>query len=42
MESVATLKCVYTNAHSIGNKQEQMEAVVEQERYDIVPIKIWL
>ncbi|GAB0209357.1 maestro heat-like repeat-containing protein family member 7 [Grus japonensis] len=37
-ESVAQLKCIYTNAHSIGNKQEELEAIVQQENYDIVAI----
>ena len=26
----AQLKCVYTNAHSMGNKQEELEAIVQQ------------
>ena len=25
----AQLKCVYTNAHSMGNKQEKLEATVQ-------------
>lgn len=39
---VAQLKCIYTHARSMGNKQEKLEAVVQQERYDIIAIKIWL
>ena len=26
---VAQLKCLYTNAHSMGNKQEELEATVQ-------------
>ncbi|GAB0206897.1 hypothetical protein GRJ2_003155300 [Grus japonensis] len=36
--SVAQLKCIYTKAHSIDNKQEELEAIVQQENYDIVAI----
>ena len=39
---LAQLKCIYTNAHSMGNKQEELEAIVHQEGYDIVAItKTW-
>ncbi|RMC10100.1 hypothetical protein DUI87_12898 [Hirundo rustica rustica] len=38
VKSVAQLKCVYTNAHSIGNKQEELEAMVQQQSYDVVTI----
>ena len=34
----AQLKCVYTNAHSMGNKQEELEAIVQQARNDLVAI----
>ncbi|KAK4806806.1 hypothetical protein QYF61_005602 [Mycteria americana] len=34
----AQLKCVYTNARSMGNKQEELEAIVHQENYDMVAI----
>ncbi|PKU36680.1 adaptin ear-binding coat-associated protein 1 [Limosa lapponica baueri] len=34
----AQLKGIYTNAHSMGNKQEELEAIVQQENYDIVAI----
>ena len=30
--------CLYTNAHNIGNKQEELEAIVQSESYDIVAI----
>ena len=36
--SIAQLKCIYTNAHSMGNKQEELEAIVQQENYDIVAV----
>ena len=34
----AQLKCVYTNACSMGNKQEELEATVRQASYDLVAI----
>ncbi|GAB0209318.1 hypothetical protein GRJ2_003397500 [Grus japonensis] len=36
--SIAQLKCIYTNARSMGNKQEKLEAAVQLENYDIVAI----
>jgi len=30
------LKCIYTNAHRIGNKQEELEVTVQQANYDLV------
>ena len=36
------LKCVYTNARSMGNKLEELEAIVHQANYDLVAItKTW-
>ncbi|KAK4810917.1 hypothetical protein QYF61_013325 [Mycteria americana] len=32
------LKCLYTNVRSMGNKQEELEAIVQQENYDMVAI----
>jgi len=32
------LKCIYTNAHSVGNKQEELAAIVRQANYDLVGI----
>ena len=32
------LKCIYTNACSIGNKQEEVEAIVWQANYDLIAI----
>ncbi|KAK4810629.1 hypothetical protein QYF61_007366 [Mycteria americana] len=37
-ESIAQLKCIDTNARSMGNKQEELEAIVHQENYDIVAV----
>jgi len=36
MRQGAQLKCIYTNARSMGNKQEEMEAMVWQANYDLV------
>ena len=36
--SVAQLKHIYTSACSMGNKREELEAIVQQENYDIVAI----
>ena len=36
--SLAQMKCVYTSAHSVGNKQEEMHAILQQGNYDIVAI----
>lgn len=36
VRSMAQLKCIYTNAHSMGCKQEELEAIVQQENYDLV------
>ena len=36
------LRYLYTNAHSMGNKQEELEAIVCSESYDIVAImEMW-
>ncbi|KAK4815560.1 hypothetical protein QYF61_004077 [Mycteria americana] len=37
-QMTAQLKCLYTNARSMGNKQEELEAIVHQENYDMVAI----
>ena len=37
----AQLKCIYSNAHSMGNKQEELEANVQQANYDLVAITWW-
>ncbi|KAJ7402843.1 hypothetical protein BTVI_83064 [Pitangus sulphuratus] len=42
VKPAAQLKCTYTNACSVGNKQEELEAIVHQESYDIVTImEMW-
>jgi len=38
MRSIAHLKRVYTNARSMGNKEEELEAIVQQDSYDLVVI----
>lgn len=35
-ESTDQLKHIYINAHSTGNKQEELEVVAQQENYNIV------
>ncbi|PKU48789.1 mitochondrial fission process protein 1 [Limosa lapponica baueri] len=36
------LKCLYTNARSMGKKQEELEAIVWHESYDVVAItEMW-
>lgn len=32
------LKCIYINAHSISNKKEEVDAMLQQENWDIVAI----
>ena len=38
MRPIAQLKCIYTNAHSMGNKQEELEAIARQGNYNVVTI----
>ncbi|OWK54263.1 hypothetical protein RLOC_00003146 [Lonchura striata] len=37
-KSVAQLRCTYTNARTMGNKQEELEAMVQQQNHDVVAI----
>ena len=37
-QTTAQLKCLYTNACSMGNKQEELEATVPLESYNLVAI----
>lgn len=38
----AHFKCLYTNAHSIRNRQEELEALAQFQSYDIIVIsEIW-
>lgn len=32
------LKCMYSNAHSLGNKQEELELCAHPESYDVIGI----
>lgn len=34
--SIGPLKCLHSNAYSMGNRQEKMEATVHLERYDLI------
>ena len=36
--SIVQLKCIYTNACSMSNTQEELEAIVQQENYDILAV----
>lgn len=38
MRPIAKLKCLYTNACSMGNKQEELETVVQLGKYDLIAI----
>ena len=38
MRPVAKLKCLYTNACSMGIKQEELETVVQLRKYDLIAI----
>ena len=38
VRAMAQLKCICTSAHSMGNKQEELEAIVQQAGYDLVVI----
>ena len=35
---MARMKYIYTNAHSMGKKEEELEAIVRLESYDTVAI----
>ena len=36
--SIDQLKCIYTNVSSKGNKQQELEAIVQPENYNVVTI----
>jgi len=38
VRSTAQLKCVCTDARSMGNEQEELEAIIQQDGYDLVTI----
>jgi len=33
---IAQLKCLYTNARSMGNKQEELATAAQMENYDLI------
>ncbi|XP_054058617.1 UPF0462 protein C4orf33 homolog isoform X2 [Rissa tridactyla] len=37
-KSVVQLKCIYMNARSMGNKRDELEAIAQQDSYDVVAI----
>ena len=37
-QSIAQLKCLCTNAHSTGNRQEELEAILQLESYNLIAI----
>ena len=38
VRQMTRLKYIYTNAHSMSNKQEELEAIVHQANYDLANI----
>ena len=41
-KAMAQLECFYTNARGMGNKQDELEAIVQQAGYDLVAItEMW-
>jgi len=38
MRLAAQMKCLYTNARSMGNEQEELEAILLLESYDLIAI----
>lgn len=38
VRAIAQLKHIYTSAHSMNNKQENLEAIMQKENYDLVTI----
>jgi len=38
VRSTAQPKCIYTNARSMDNKEEELEAIVQKDSYDLVAI----
>ena len=36
---IAQLKCLYANARSMGNKQEELETVVQLDKYDLIALR---
>jgi len=38
VRSIAQLKCIYANAHNMRNKHKELEAIVEQDGYNLITI----
>jgi len=38
MRPIAKLNCLYTNAHSMVNKQKELETMVQLGKYDLIAI----
>ena len=38
VRQMTRLKCIYTNARSMNNKQEELEVIVRQANYDLAAI----
>ena len=38
LDSLAHLKCIYTNARSMSNKLSELEAIMQHENYDLAAI----
>jgi len=38
VRQMSHLKCIYTNVHIMNNKQEELEAIVQQVNYALVAI----
>jgi len=36
---IAQTKCLYTSAHSMGNKEKELVATAQMENYDLIAIK---
>lgn len=38
MQPIARLRCLCTNARSMGDRQEELEAMVQLENYDLIAV----
>lgn len=42
MRLIAQVKCFYTNAYSMGNKQEELQAMAQLGNYELIDImEMW-
>lgn len=39
VRQISHLKCIYTNECSMANKQEELEAIVQQANSDLVAVR---